>query len=168
MLIFDEVHVVSRLMWNSRNQKLVGFAMNHEDMSCLLDVYRIIEKDNKTRNTDQILQFLWRDLTSAFDVVGPYYTGSGSFESKHLVGIVLETMKVFHLFGFNTSVLVCDGASMNLTTIKATMGVSGVFSRNETASDVNAISPSFSNPFNPSRNIHWLICPSHQVHVLCL
>ena len=48
-------------------------------------------------------------------------------ESKYILGIMLETVKFFHLYGFNTCVLVCDGASSNLTTIKMTMGESGVF-----------------------------------------
>ena len=165
MLIFDEVHVIARLMWNSRSQQLVGFAMTPAEMSCLLDVYQTLEEDHATKGTDHILQFLWRDMTSDFDIVGPYYTSNGPFESKFLIGIVLETVKVFHLYGFNTCLLVCDGASQNLSTIKASMGVSGVFARNVSGGDVNAISPAFTNPFNPSRKIHWLICPSHQVRI---
>ena len=76
-------------------------------------------------------------------------------ESKYILGVVLETVKIFHLYGFNTCVLDCDGASSNLTMIK-TMGESGVFESTAT------MAPSFSNPFNPSRKIHWVICPSHQ------
>ena len=62
----------------------------------------------------------WRDLTSRFDVVGPYYTSSGALEAKFILGVVLDTVKALHLFGFS------DGASPNLSTIKSTMGVSGV------------------------------------------
>ena len=97
--------------------------------------------------------------------VGAYYTSSKTIESKYILGVVLETMKIFHLYGFNTCVLVCDGASSNLTTIKTTMGESGVFESTAT------MAPSFSNPFNPSRK-HWVICPSHQVcvyvHISCV
>ena len=64
---------------------------------------------------------------------------------------MLETVKVFHLYGFNTSLLVCDGASHNLSAIKASMGVSGVFDCLASGTDVNAVSPAFTNPFNPSR-----------------
>jgi hypothetical protein len=129
VLIFDEVRVVSRLMWNSRSQRVVGLAMSHEDMACLHDVYQTLDEDATTKSTTYIMQFLWRDLTSPFDVVGPYYSSGGTLEAKFILGIVLETIKVFHLFGFNTSLLVCDGASSNLSTIKSTMGVSGVFGR---------------------------------------
>ena len=86
-------------------------------------------------------------------------------ESKAILGIVLETIKLFYLYDFNTSVLVCDGASPNLTTIKTTMGLSGVFARQPLAVDPNSINPSFTNPFNPSRSMYWMICPSHQLRI---
>ena len=148
-------------MWNSRNQRVVGFSMSHEDMANLLDVYQALDADAATKSTSNCL---WRDLTSSFDVVGPYYTSSKPMESKYILRVVLETVKLFHLYGFTTCVLVCDGASCNMTTIKTTMGKSGVFE--STAS----ISPSFPNPFNPSRKIHWVICLSHQVrgHCVCV
>ena len=165
VLIFDEVHVISRLMWNSRSQRIVGFAMTPDDLPNLLDVYQTLDSDVSTQSTTYIMQFLWRDLTSSFDVVGPYFTSNGAFESKFIVGVVLEVIKVFHLYGFNTSLLVCDGASTNLSAIKLTMGTSGVFSRDESLGDANFISPCFDNPFNPSRKIYWMICPSHQVWV---
>jgi hypothetical protein len=149
-------------MWNSRSQRIVGFAMTHEDLPNLLDVYQTLDSDVSTQSTTYVLQFLWRDLTSSFDVVGPYFTSSGALESKFILRMVLETIKLFHLYGFNTSLLVCDGASPNLSTIKTTMGVSGVFARDDSQADANSISPCFSNPFNPSRKIHWMICPSHQ------
>jgi hypothetical protein len=164
VLIFDEVRVVSRLMWNSRSQRVIGMSMTHEDMACLHDVYQTL--DEKTKSTNYIMQFLWRDLTSSFDVVGPYYCSSGALECKFIIGVVLETIKIFHVFEFETSLLVCDGASSNLSAIKQTIGVSGVFGRNPSQADPNAIAPSFSNPFNPAKRVYWLICPSHQV--LCI
>ena len=72
-------------------------------------------------------------------MVGPYYTSGGTLEAKFILGIVLETIKVFHLFRFNTSLLVCDRAGANLSTIKSTMGVSGVFGRDTSLSDANSI-----------------------------
>ena len=107
-----------------------------------------------------------RDLTSSFDVVGSYYCSSGALECKFIIGVVLETIKIFHVFEFETRLLVCDGASSNLSAIKQTMGVSGVFGRNPSQADPNAIAPTFANPFNPAKRIYWLICPSHQV--LCI
>ena len=39
VLIFDEVKVVSGLIWNSRNQCIIGLAMTEKDQSTLHDVF---------------------------------------------------------------------------------------------------------------------------------
>ena len=57
VLIFDEVKVIARLLWNSRSQRMVGLAMTHEDMSCLHDVYQALDPDALTKSTTYILQF---------------------------------------------------------------------------------------------------------------
>lgn len=108
VMIFDEVKV--KLMWNSRNQQLIGLSMTHSDQSSLSDIYQ----------TSYILQFLWRDLTSDFDIVGPYFTCSSTMESKFVLSCVYESIKLFHMHGLKTSLIVCDGASTNLAVIKAT------------------------------------------------
>lgn len=43
VLIFDEVKVVSSVLWNSRSQKIVGLAMTSEDQASLHDIYRILD-----------------------------------------------------------------------------------------------------------------------------
>ena len=35
VIVFDEVKVISRLMWNSRSQKMIGLAMTPDQMSSL-------------------------------------------------------------------------------------------------------------------------------------
>ncbi len=97
VLIFDEVKVVCRLMWNSRSHQLVGLAMTHEELASLTDVYQLLDPDYRTKQTAYILQVLWRDLTSPFDVVGPYFTSSGPLESKFILSCVFESIKTFHL-----------------------------------------------------------------------
>lgn len=94
VLIFDDLRAVSRLMGNSRSQRVTGMSMTHEDMACLHDVYQSL--DEKTKTTTYVMQFLWRDLTSSFDVVGPYYCSSSTLECKFIIGVVLETIKIFH------------------------------------------------------------------------
>ena len=69
VLIFDEVKVISRLMWNSRSQKLIGLNMTRTEQSSLADIYRTMNGDH-AQQTEYILQFLWRDLTSDFDIIG--------------------------------------------------------------------------------------------------
>lgn len=59
--------------------------------------------------------------------MGPYFTCSKTLESKFVLSCVLETMKLFHLHGLKTILIVCDGASTNLATIKATHGQFGTY-----------------------------------------
>ena len=59
-----------KLLWNNRNQKFVGHAMTHEEC----DVYRKLQPGFRQKRTSYVLQTLWRDLTSDFDIVGPHYT----------------------------------------------------------------------------------------------
>ena len=165
VLVFDEVKVISRLMWNSRSQQMIGFAMQPEDMASLLDVYSTYSEsgsDAKTDQTSYIMQFLWCDLSSNYDTVGPYYTSSGSFKSKSIIPCVMETIKLFYLYNFKVIALVCDGASANLTALKASTGVSGAYSSSN-STEKYSVQPWFPNPFEPTKKIYWIICPTHQV-----
>ena len=165
VLVFDEVKVISRLMWNSRSQQMIGLAMQPEDMASLLDVYSTYSEsgsDVKTDQTSYIMQFLWRDLSSNYDIVGPYYTSSGSFKSKSIIPCVMETIKLFYLYNFKVITLVCDGASANLTALKASTGVSGAYSSSNSP-EKYSVQPWFPNPFEPTKKIYWIICPTHQV-----
>ena len=126
VLIFDEVKVISRLMWNSRSQTLIGLSMRPEEMASLGDIYQMAD-NSCAAQTSHILQFLWRDLTSDFDIVGPYFTSDSTINSKFTLSCVMEAIKLFQLHGHSTSLLVCDGASSNLSLIKATHGFSGVY-----------------------------------------
>jgi len=54
VLIFDEVKVVSSLMWNSRSHRIIGLAMTVEAQASLHDVFQL-------KQTSYVLQFLWRD-----------------------------------------------------------------------------------------------------------
>lgn len=79
------------------------------------------------KQTSYILQLLWRDFTSSYDIVGPYFTCSESVDGKFILACVLETVKLFQTHGLKTSLLVCDGCAANLT-IKTTHGYSGAYS----------------------------------------
>jgi len=63
VLVFEEVKVACRLMWNSRSQTLSGLAMTTDDMASLTNVYHLLQKPQAAAQTKYILQFLWHDLT---------------------------------------------------------------------------------------------------------
>jgi len=69
--VFNEVKVACQLMWNSRNQTMTGLAMTSKDMSSLVDVYQILQSPKSVAQTAYIFQFLWRDLTSSYDLTLP-------------------------------------------------------------------------------------------------
>ena len=144
---------------------MIGLAMTPEEMSSLHDIFMSYIEDTKTEHTSYILQFLWRDFTSPFDIIGLYFTSSRTFKAKHIIGHVYETVKVFELYGFHTLALVCDGAGPNLAAIKCMTSVaSGAYGADSKPGEGHKIpSPCFTNPFNPLNQIHWVICPSHQV-----
>ena len=76
----------------------------------------------KTKKASYVSQFLWRDICSVFDVIGPYYTCFSSLEHKFIVVCVLDALTKLHIYGFKT---VCDGTSFNLTAIKSFIGHKG-------------------------------------------
>ena len=86
----------SRLMWNSRSQK-IGLAMTPGEMSSLHDI-KSHNDDTETEHTFYILQFLWRDLTSSFDIIGPYFPSSETFKAKHIIGYVWDHKDIWTLW----------------------------------------------------------------------
>ena len=98
-LIFDEVKVVAKLHWNSRDDRLVGHAMTSEEMATLNDLYEVLESDPEAEKADYVLQTLWQDLSSDCDIVGPYYTGSGPFKAKASLLVLWKHYGSFKLMG---------------------------------------------------------------------
>lgn len=79
-------------------------------MESIGDIFQTIYDENVAQ-TSHILQFSWRDLTTDFDIIGLYFTGSGPVDSKFTLLCLLDTIKLFQLHGLSTSLLVCDRAS---------------------------------------------------------
>ena len=63
-----------KLLWSSKSQKFIGHSMTHDELASLCVVYAVLQPDYRKWQTTYILQTLWRDLTSDFDVIGPHYT----------------------------------------------------------------------------------------------
>ena len=94
-IIFDEVKVACQLVWNSRNHQLVGLAMTPKDLASLNDVYELLKSPSTNKQTSYVLQFIWRDLTSKFDIVGPYFTSLSTVDCQFVVAGVFETIELF-------------------------------------------------------------------------
>lgn len=159
VLIFDEVKVAAKLHWNSRDDSLVGHAMTPDDMATLQDLYATLDNKHAPEKADYVMQTLWRDLSSDCDIVGPHYMSAGSFDAKSILACVFDSLRKFHAHGFNVHLLVCDGASSNLSMIKFLLGKKGPF---ESTTAPYEIPTWFPNPFTGEK-LHITICPSHQV-----
>ena len=64
---------------------------------------------------------LWNALYQV-DVIGPHYTSDGTLHHKFLLPTSMDAIFKLHKCGFETCVVVCDGASSNLTMIKELTG----------------------------------------------
>ena len=53
------------------------------------------------------------DITSNYDIIGPYYTRENGLDHKFIMACVFEIMHLFFMYGFVT-LLICHGARANL------------------------------------------------------
>ncbi len=167
VLIFDEVKVIARVKWSSRGRKFFGLEMDPFDYLYLNDIYETLDPNLAPQPAQYMLQFLWRDVSSDFDVVGPYFAVARSIEHRFIIACVTQSMRVFHAYGFQVVGIVCDGASSNLAAIKMLCtGRRGTFGKKEhvqPGEDKHEIKAWFTNPFQPALKVFCCICPSHQV-----
>lgn len=139
--------------------------MSDEEMRSLCDIFQTLDPDRKTKRAKVILQLIWRDLSSKFDVLGPYYTSETGFVAKFMMATIHEAILKFHWFGFNTSAIVLDGASSNLSLIKLwSERKKGAYGIEPKSNDIHEVKPWFTDHFN-GRNVYFIICPSHMVHI---
>ena len=132
--------------------------MDKNEYTFLKDIFE--ESDvSEPRGAEYILQFLWRDLTSTYDVIGSYFLSPKSVDSVFITASLYETTRTLHAYNFRVMRLVCDGDATNLNVLKSTLGVTGAFTN---IAD-SRLDMSFINPFDIKLKCHWIICPAHQL-----
>ena len=163
ILIFDEVRVQGNVVWNSKNNQVIELAMSQRDLPSLQDVYTQLDAEDSCLETRYILQFVWRDLTSKFDIVGPYYTSNAGFDMKLTMACFYDALLLFETYKFQTIAIIGDGASWNQALFKKLCGYSGKFGV-DAVPDGNFfdVPASFTNPFSGNR-VWCIVCPSHEV-----
>ena len=166
IIVLDEVKIGLKVHYPAKMGKLVGLAMTSDDLGPLHDVYQTLQPDHRTQKTSYVLQYLWQCTVSDFDILGPYYTSSESMKAKFILSTLYDTMFILHLYGFETKVIVCDGASANLSSIKILTGFgSGAFGHKPVGNcaDIYEVQAWFINPYT-NEKVFIIICPSHQVY----
>ena len=164
VLIFDEVKVGLNVQWNSRTDEFIGHSMTSEEMSTLHDIYESFDREEKTTKTSYVLQTLWRDLTSDYDIIGPYYTSSEGLKNMFLVACIYDAIRQFEQFNFSVVAVVCDGASSNLTALKALCHRRGAYGHDPSLQDQHQVPVTFRNPYT-GNDVFMIICPTHQVTI---
>lgn len=167
VLIFDETKVQSKIMFNMTGNKVMGFAMTPDELPFLHDIFSSLDQESEMK-TSYVLQFIWRDLTSSYSIIGPYFNCAKSWDHSFLYDCVMRTLKVFSLYHFRVKAMVCDGASSNLSLLK----VLSEYKRTQLPleagdNNLDQFLPrmKFTNPYDPGSDadVFMIICPSHQV-----
>ena len=151
------------VVWNIKSNRIVGLAMSMDNLPSLHDIFRPLDEDHRAHQATYILQFMWRDVTSDFDVIGPYFTAATPIETKFLLSCLFEAMFVFETYGFEVVALIRDGASCNLSLLKQPCGTTGKYGSLAGDGDVKDNPVWFINPYSGEKT-YLFICPSHQVH----
>ncbi|XP_067042166.1 uncharacterized protein [Acropora muricata] len=165
VLICDEVKVAAKIQWNSRNNEFIGHSLTPDDMVSLHDIYEELNANQKKMRASYVFQFLWRDLSSEFDVIGPYFKSEAGMKHQFVMTCILNTTHAFHLYSFEVMAIVLDGASTNLAAMKYfTMGRAGSYGINDDPSvdEPHHIQAWFTNPFTGTK-IFFIPCPSHEL-----
>ena len=97
-----------QVAYNRKSCEIQGYVMSKEDLPSLHDVFSAF--DVSSQKTNYILQFLWRDLTSSFDMIGPYFTSAKQVDCGFILEQLTSTIQSLSQFGFRTLAIVCDGA----------------------------------------------------------
>ena len=156
-----------KVAWNLKGAGITGYSVSEDELKVLHDVYSEAVQPGPQK-ASYIVQFLWQDLTSGFDLIGPYFPVESSMTSHVLQEFIMLCLKALTSYGFKISILLCDGASSNLTVLKLLSGNPNT----QFPCDANAatlrerfnVKASLINPEDPYGNpIFLMICPSHQV-----
>ncbi len=82
-LIVDEVKVIGKVMWNSKNE-FIGTVLTDDEQSNLCDQYCDNQED-QLQAASYMVQTLWRDLTSKYDLIGPYFSLASNATADKIV-----------------------------------------------------------------------------------
>ena len=165
---YISLKIQRKVAWNLKGAEITGYSASEEELKVLQDVVYSTAVQTGSQKASYIVQFLWRDLTSGFDLIGPYFPVESSMSSNVLQELIMLCLEALSSYGFKVSILLWDGESSNLTVLKLlSANPKAQFPMNsdaETLRERYHVDASFINPEDPHGNPFFLmICPSHQV-----
>ena len=162
VLVLDEVKVIGKVAWNCKDGKLCGLAMDESQMPFLGDLSKDLLEDER-KPAEYFLQFLWRDLTSNYDIIGPHYSATSTMDAAFTEACLQDAMYAFQQYGFKVRAIVLDGASSNLSMVKTLAGYPKGAFKFDDDDDPYAVCPRFENPVFEGEYIYMIICPTHEM-----
>eukprot|EP00733_Pompholyxophrys_punicea_P000776 Pompholyxophrys_punicea_v1_NODE_280_length_2395_cov_11.619231.p1 type:complete len:661 gc:universal NODE_280_length_2395_cov_11.619231:400-2382(+) len=154
-IIFDETVISAGISWNCLTGNIDGYAMKGSELGDLSDLF---DKE-ESKLTDHVLLFMFRSSVHHFEMIGPHFTSSGNMSATSIVSCLFEFTHCLISAGFEPSLIICDGASPNLSAIKSLMS-----DKASTFRDNLEISPvSFNFAGVLGLTMHYMICPPHQL-----
>ena len=111
----------SKILFDMNGGTVKGFAITPEELPFFQDIFESVDPSQNIK-ASYLLQFIWRDLTSSYSIIGPHFACEKSWDHSFLYDCVMRTVKLFSLYKFRVKVLVCDGASSNLALLKVLAG----------------------------------------------
>lgn len=83
-----------KVAWNLKGGGITGFNITEDELKLLHDVYSSTLQYG-AHKVSYVMQFLWRDITSGYDLVGPYFHIEKSIASSILTEFVMLCLKAF-------------------------------------------------------------------------
>lgn len=151
--------------------------MTPNEVISLMDLFRSGSGIVDVPQAEYCVQFLYRDLFSSTDVIGPCFFMSASMTAATIWTCVRETIMGFYRQDFKVVAVVCDGASANVSFLKSMLVEysSGPFGKSAPCFGRTTLSPlierfrvpfSIPHPVELGRQLFFLICPSHVLKLL--
>ncbi|KAG7161374.1 Latent membrane protein 1-like [Homarus americanus] len=160
-LIIDQMKIISNAVWYGIHESLNGHDLSQEELLSLCDIFNASAEVKTPRPDGYVLQTVWRDMCYEHDIIGPHFHLSQDVKGPQLASYLLWTIKSFNDFGLKTIAVVCDYAAINGACVRGSLGEGSPLGvRSDEFSEIN---PTFTNPFDPSIKISWIVCPNHML-----
>ena len=92
-----------KVAWNLKGGGITGFTMAEDELPILCDVYSSVIQSG-CQKASYIVQFVWRGLTSGYDMIGPYFPVPNSMDANTLQQFFMLCLKSFSAYGFHSPV----------------------------------------------------------------
>lgn len=148
--------------------------MDSDSLIGLSDIFACsTDRDAVGLQAEYSIQFLFRDLFSSMDTIGPCFMMNRSMSATTIDCVVRETIAAFYRQDFRILALIFDGASSNMSYVKNMFEerIYGSFGKSCQVDFIGKTLPSHierfrvpssvPHPFEPDGRLFVIVCPSH-------